>query len=198
MEEIQQPEQTPAETGAAATTIISEPFFKKHALPIIAGLLVVLVGVGIYAIIAVHSKPTQNPTIVKRDTMSIRFLVNDLGAIAEGVGFKDKLSDGGYVYEVITGIDTVKDKEGKTQIDTVAFQKGHYLMDTVKDVLNQPILDTIKNGKQVLIDSVTKKPEVKVRLKYRLVPAVRPHFEYRNPKNVEEIPLSIHLLPPHP
>jgi hypothetical protein len=194
MEEIQQPEQTPAETGAAATTIISEPFFKKHALPIIAGLLVVLVGVGIYAIIAVHSKPTQNPTIVKRDTMALRFLVNDLGGIAQGVGFKDKLSDGGYVYEVITGVDTLRG-----QMDTVQFQRGHYLMDTVKDVLNQPVMDTVFNGRQIVMDSASKKPKLTARLKYRLVPSVRPHFEFRNPKNVEEIPsINIHLLPPHP
>jgi hypothetical protein len=177
---------------------IKQPWHQKYSLYIIGGLVVVLTGVIIYGAVRVAGKGTANPTVVKRDTLALRFLVNDLGVIAQSVGFKDKLSDGGYVYEVITGIDTVKDKEGKTQMDTVAFQKGHYLMDTVKDVLNQPILDTIKNGKQVLIDSVTHKPEVKVRLKYRLVPAVRPHFEYRNPKNVEEIPLSIHLFPPHP
>ncbi len=170
-----------------------QPFHQKYSLHIIVGLAVALIGVIIYGAIHVSGKATANPTIVKRDTVALRFLLNDLGGIAESVGFKDKLSDGGYVYEVITGVDTLKG-----QMDTVAFQRGHYVMDTVRDVLNQPLFDTVKNGKQVLIDSITKKPEVKARLKYRLVPSVRPHFEFRNPKNVEEIPMSIHLLPPHP
>jgi|SRR5580693_7689160 hypothetical protein len=70
MEEIQQPEQTPAETGAAATTIISEPFFKKHALPIIAGLLGVLLGSGVMAV--VHQTPTKNP-INQTDTAIVAY-----------------------------------------------------------------------------------------------------------------------------
>ena len=172
---------------------IKQPWHQKYSLHIIGGLVVVLIGVIIYGAVHVAGKGVTNPSIVKRDTVAARFLVNDLGQIAEGVCFKDKLSDGSYVYEVVLGVDTLKG-----QMDTVQFQRGHYLMDTVKDAANKPVFDTVMNGKQVLIDSVTKKPEVKARLKYRIVPAVRPHFEFRSPKNVEEIPLSIHLLPPHP
>jgi hypothetical protein len=182
-------EQTVKEIYAAPTP--KEPWYKKYALPIIIGMGVIFLG---YLIWNGHTKPTTNPTIIKRDTIALRFLVNDLGGIAQGVGFKDKLSDGGYVYEVITGVDTLKG-----QMDTVQFQRGHYLMDTVKDVLNQPVMDTVFNGRQIVMDSASKKPKLTARLKYRLVPSVRPHFEFRNPKNVEELPsISIHLLPPHP
>jgi hypothetical protein len=180
-------EQSVQEIYAAPTP--KEPWYKKYALPIIIGMVVIFLG---YSIWNVHQKPTAQPTIVKRDTMSLRFLVNDLGGIAQGVGFKDKLSDGGYVYEVITGVDTLRG-----QMDTVQFQRGHYLMDTVKDVLNQPVMDTVFNGRQIAMDSASKKPKLTARLKYHLIPAIRPHFEFRNPKNVEEIPsINIHLLPP--
>jgi hypothetical protein len=190
MEEIKQPEQ-PAETGAGATVIIQEPWYKKYSLHIIAGLVVAFGG---YAIFGGHKTQAVNVTTVRRDTMALRFLVYDQGAIGECVGFKDKLSDGTYVYEVITGLDSLKG-----QMDTVVFQKGHYVMDTVKDVLNQPLMDTVFNGRQIVIDSATHKPKLLPRLKYRLIPAVRPHWEFRNPKNVEELPhINIHLLPPHP
>jgi len=168
-----------------------EPWYKKYSLPIILGLVALFTG---YMIFGGHKTPPTNPTIVKRDTMALRFLVNDLGGVAESVGFKDKLSDGGYVYEVITGVDTLRG-----QMDTVQFQRGHYFMDTVKDVLNQPVMDTVFNGRQIVMDSATKKPKLTPRLKYRLIPALRPHWEFRNPSNVEELPsISIHLLPPHP
>jgi hypothetical protein len=177
----------------------SEPFFKKYALHIIVGLVVMVIGVGIYAINAVNHKPTGNPSIVKRTVLAARYLLNDSGQIGEGSVFKDKLTDGGYVYEVLVGADTLKTKEGKVQMDTVKDRDRNPVMDTVRDVLTQPIFDTLKVGTNYVIDTATKKPAVKVRLKYRLVPAVRGRFEFRNPENVEELPhINIHLLPPHP
>jgi len=179
--------------------IIPEPFFKKYALHIIVGLVVVLAGVIIYGAVHVSGKGIVNPIIVKRDTVSARYLLNDLGQIGQSVVIKDKVSDGSIVYEVPTGIDTVRDASGKVQMDTVKFQPSHPVMDTVKDAQNKAVMDTVFNGRQIVMDSASKKPKLTARLKFRTVPAVRVHLEFRNPKNVEEIPgINIHLLPPHP